>query len=146
MTCPQDVAAICIESITRDDAANATFECYNSDAAKPLGEVGLSNMMKATSADGDVEKTWAIFRADLFPSVDSREACDGALRSIKKAWGEQMARKVRADLKRQNSLYLVSMAGSPPGSVTSSGLDMPACLQASPNSDKRPAPKRMAVG
>jgi len=47
-----DVAAICVESITREDAKNVTFECYDADTAKPLGEVGLSNMMKATG-DGD---------------------------------------------------------------------------------------------
>lgn len=48
-----DVAAICIESITREDTKNATFECYDADTAKPLGEVGFSNMMKATvDADG----------------------------------------------------------------------------------------------
>jgi uncharacterized protein YbjT (DUF2867 family) len=53
----EDVAAICIESISREDAANATFECYNWDAAKPLGEVGLSNMMKATNDGDGVQKT-----------------------------------------------------------------------------------------
>ena len=47
-----DVAAICVESITREDTKNATFECYDADTAKPLGEVGFSNMMKATDADG----------------------------------------------------------------------------------------------
>ena len=29
---------------------NATFECYDADTAKPLGEVGFSNMMKATGS------------------------------------------------------------------------------------------------
>lgn len=53
----EDVAAICVESITREDAANATFECYSWDAAKPLGEVGLSNVMKATTSEGEVTKT-----------------------------------------------------------------------------------------
>ena len=48
-----DVAAICVESITREDTKNATFECYDADTAKPLGEVGFSNLMKATGdADG----------------------------------------------------------------------------------------------
>jgi hypothetical protein len=72
----EDVAAICIESITRDDAANATFECYNSDAAKPLGEVGLSNMMKATSADGDVEKTGKERRGATWDEIFADLAAD----------------------------------------------------------------------
>ena len=41
-----DVAAICVESITREDTKNATFECYDADTAKPLGEVGFSNLIK----------------------------------------------------------------------------------------------------
>ena len=74
----EDVAAICVESITRDDAANATFECYSWDAAKPLGEVGLSNMMKATNGEGEEVKktgserrgaTWDAIFAGLTPDV-----------------------------------------------------------------------------
>lgn len=48
---------ICIEFIICDDVVNVMFECYNLDVVKLFGEVGLSNMMKATFADGDVEKT-----------------------------------------------------------------------------------------
>ena len=64
-----DVAAICVESITREDAANATFECYYRDSAKPLGEVGLSNMMKSTSADGEVPQTGKERRGDSWDAL-----------------------------------------------------------------------------
>ena len=64
-----DVAAICVESITREDAANATFECYYRDSAKSLGEVGLSNMMKATSAEGEVPQTGKERRGDSWDAL-----------------------------------------------------------------------------
>ena len=50
-----DVAAVCVEAAAAaPDAAvhNATFECYWKDTAKSLNEVGLSNMMNASSDGG----------------------------------------------------------------------------------------------
>ena len=32
---------------------NVTLECYNADSAKPLGSVGLSNILKQTSSVSD---------------------------------------------------------------------------------------------
>lgn len=65
----QDVAAICIESIEREDAANATFECYYRDSAKPLGEVGLANMMKAKSELGDAPQSGRERRGDTWDEL-----------------------------------------------------------------------------
>ena len=65
----EDVAAICVESITREDAANATFECYNWDAAKPLGEVGFSNMLKMTSAESEMKRTGSERRGSTWDDI-----------------------------------------------------------------------------
>ena len=48
-----DVASIAVESIASSDAEDTTFECYNADTSKPLGEVGLNNILKKTSNDDD---------------------------------------------------------------------------------------------
>jgi NAD(P)H-binding len=43
-----DVASLCVESTFFPElTARTTFECYDSDTGKSLGEVGLSNIMKS---------------------------------------------------------------------------------------------------
>lgn len=43
-----DVASLTLESLSSDDAANSTFECYFKDTSQPLANVGLSNLLKWT--------------------------------------------------------------------------------------------------
>lgn len=43
-----DVAGICIASLDIDSCFDTTFECYMKDTAKPVGNVGLSNLLKST--------------------------------------------------------------------------------------------------
>jgi putative NADH-flavin reductase len=48
-----DVAAICVECIKYPSAADKTFECYYADTAKPLNDVGLSNILKQKTSEDD---------------------------------------------------------------------------------------------
>mmetsp|Transcript_50271 Transcript_50271/g.75066 ORF Transcript_50271/g.75066 Transcript_50271/m.75066 type:complete len:333 (-) Transcript_50271:99-1097(-) len=45
-----DVAALCVNCLDSPDAFDTTFECYESNTAKPIESVGLSNIMKSTDA------------------------------------------------------------------------------------------------
>jgi len=54
----------------------STFECYSWDAAKPLGEVGLSNMMKSTTAEGEVKKTGKERRGSTWDELFSGLSAD----------------------------------------------------------------------
>ncbi len=42
-----------MECVDAPDARNAIFECYNRDTAKPLAEVGLSNIFKQKAKETD---------------------------------------------------------------------------------------------
>ena len=46
-----DVAEICVECINYSEAADKTFECYYKDTAKPLNDVGLSNILKKKTSE-----------------------------------------------------------------------------------------------
>ena len=48
----EDVAAVCVECLKRDDAKNATFELYYRDTGKPMAEVFASNANKETDGGG----------------------------------------------------------------------------------------------
>lgn len=43
-----DVATICIASLDVDSCWDTTFECYLKDTAKPVDNVGLSNILCLT--------------------------------------------------------------------------------------------------
>ncbi|KAL3780835.1 hypothetical protein HJC23_011084 [Cyclotella cryptica] len=43
-----DVAAICVASLDIDSCWDTTFECYLKDTAKPVDNVGLSNILRLT--------------------------------------------------------------------------------------------------
>ena len=43
-----DVAGICVASLDIESAFDATFECYELNTAKPVNNVGLSNLLKQT--------------------------------------------------------------------------------------------------
>jgi hypothetical protein len=43
-----DNCACCVRC--SDDTKDVTFECYNANTAKPLSDVGLSNILKQTSS------------------------------------------------------------------------------------------------
>jgi len=47
----EDVAAVCVECLKRDDAKNATFELYYRDTGKPMAEVFASNANKETDGE-----------------------------------------------------------------------------------------------
>jgi len=51
-----DVAALCIEATLHSkDSGSTTFECYDADTSKPLGTVGVSNIVKAKNkSDSEV--------------------------------------------------------------------------------------------
>jgi len=67
-----DVADICVESILNPKLTeNTTFECYNKDTGAPLASVGISNILKAKTDNGDDDKVF----------VSGRE-CVGS------SWGE----------------------------------------------------------
>jgi putative NADH-flavin reductase len=68
-----DVAEICVECLNYPAAADTTFECYYADTAKPLNDVGLSNILKRKTSEDEAAasatglerqgKTWEeIFR------------------------------------------------------------------------------------
>ena len=67
------VAEICVECLNFPAAADTTFECYYADTAKPLNDVGLSNILKRKTSEDEAAasatglerqgKTWEeIFR------------------------------------------------------------------------------------
>ena len=43
-----DVAGICVACLENESTFDATFECYESNTAKPVENVGLSNILKQT--------------------------------------------------------------------------------------------------
>lgn len=43
-----DVAGICVACLESESAFDATFECYESNTAKPVDNVGLSNLLRLT--------------------------------------------------------------------------------------------------
>mmetsp|Transcript_17622 Transcript_17622/g.38112 ORF Transcript_17622/g.38112 Transcript_17622/m.38112 type:complete len:255 (+) Transcript_17622:101-865(+) len=43
-----DVAGICVACLESESAFDATFECYESNTAKPVENVGLSNVLRLT--------------------------------------------------------------------------------------------------
>mmetsp|Transcript_17426 Transcript_17426/g.32659 ORF Transcript_17426/g.32659 Transcript_17426/m.32659 type:complete len:425 (-) Transcript_17426:127-1401(-) len=45
-----DVAGICVACLEEGSTFDATFECYESNTAKPVENVGLSNILKSTDA------------------------------------------------------------------------------------------------
>jgi hypothetical protein len=51
--------AMCHSDATKD----VTFECYNANTAKPLSDVGLSNILKQTSSASDSSSSSAASRA-----------------------------------------------------------------------------------
>jgi uncharacterized protein YbjT (DUF2867 family) len=53
----EDVAALCVAAAMSEEsvAKNATFECYWSDTANDLSDVGVSNMLGAFSGDQDAK-------------------------------------------------------------------------------------------
>lgn len=69
-----DVAALCVESIYSDSTRDVTFECYNADTAKPLSNVGVSNILKAKvdvgASDGGRERRGSTY-AELFDGLKS---------------------------------------------------------------------------
>ena len=44
----------CFASACSDYTKDVTLECYNADSGKPLGNVGLSNILKQTTAVSNV--------------------------------------------------------------------------------------------
>ena len=42
------VAGICVACLENESTFDATFECYESNTAKPVDNVGLSNILKQT--------------------------------------------------------------------------------------------------
>ena len=66
-----DVAALCIESTLYPKlTGGTTYECYDADTAKPLGSVGMSNIMKATVKEDEVVvKTGKERRGDTFEQI-----------------------------------------------------------------------------
>jgi uncharacterized protein YbjT (DUF2867 family) len=66
-----DVAALCIESTLYSKlTGGTTYECYDADTAKPLGGVGMSNIMKAKVKDDEaVIKTGKERRGDTFEQL-----------------------------------------------------------------------------
>lgn len=70
-----DVAAIALESIQFPSASCTTLECYDSDTAQPLANVGLNNILKKRSTDKSAKeltgkerngKTWS----ELFTGLE----------------------------------------------------------------------------
>ena len=67
----EDVAAVCVECLKRDDAKNATFELYYRDTGKPMAEVFASNANKETDGErqmgprGRRGETWDELSAGL---------------------------------------------------------------------------------
>ena len=66
-----DVAALCIESTLYPKlTGGTTYECYDADTAKPLGSVGMSNIMKSTVKDDEaVIKTGKERQGDTFEQI-----------------------------------------------------------------------------
>jgi putative NADH-flavin reductase len=73
-----DVAEICVECLNYPAAADTTFECYYADTAKPLNDVGLSNIFKKTTSEAEAAasatglerrgKTWKEIFTGLKPA------------------------------------------------------------------------------
>ena len=67
----EDVAALAVESLDSNDAANTTFECYNKGTGKKLGEVFLSNLFRRSDAQPNgtgLERTGDTY-AELFAGL-----------------------------------------------------------------------------
>jgi putative NADH-flavin reductase len=73
-----DVAEICVECLNYPAAADTTFECYYADTAKPLNDVGFSNILKKTTSEEEAAasatglehrgKTWKEIFTGLKPA------------------------------------------------------------------------------
>ena len=46
----EDVASLCVESLSSAACFDVTFECFNANTAKPVQSVGLSNLLRSTDA------------------------------------------------------------------------------------------------
>lgn len=73
-----DVAEICVECLNYPATADTTFECYYADTAKPLNDVGFSNILKKTTSEEEAAasatglerrgKTWKEIFTGLQPA------------------------------------------------------------------------------
>lgn len=71
-----DVAGICVACLESESAFDSTFECYESNTAKPVENVGLSNVLRLTDATSYTSgregrgETWDVLLGGLKSDFD----------------------------------------------------------------------------